>query len=138
MVGFPLRRRHIRWTVAVVLGIACAVIVGGALYMNNFMSAFGECKIVVRSSLPSPDGKQTIVIFGKECGATVGFNTQASIALAHGSFSPDKNPAFFVISDRPDVMVRWLGDHAVQVVVPKGAKVFRSEQSVGDIEVEYR
>jgi hypothetical protein len=34
-------------------------------------------------------------------------------------------------------MVRWLGDNAIQVVVPKGVKVFRSEQSVGNITVEY-
>jgi hypothetical protein len=36
-------------------------------------------------------------------GATVPFNTQASIAPADGSFSPEKNPAFFVFS----------GDHAL-------------------------
>jgi hypothetical protein len=137
MVGLALKWRHSRWIV-VGLGLACAVVVGGALYIDHLISAFGECKTVVRSSISSPDGKKSIVIFGKECGATVGFNTQASIAPVRGSFSPEKNPAFFVISERPDVMVRWLGDHAVQVVVPKGVKVFRSEQSVDDIKVEYR
>jgi hypothetical protein len=75
MAGFASRLRHIRWTVAVVLGVACAAIVGVALYIDYFMSAFGECKTVFRSSIPSLDGKKSVVIFGKECGATVVFNT---------------------------------------------------------------
>jgi hypothetical protein len=132
-----LKRRHSRRNV-VVLALAGAMIVGGAVYVDYFVNDFGECKIVVRGSIPSPDGSKSIVIFGKECGATVGFSTQASIAPARSSFSLEKNPAFFVISDRADVMVRWLGDNAVQVVVPKGVKVFRSEQSVGNVTVEYK
>jgi hypothetical protein len=70
----------VRWIVAVVLGVACAVIVDGALCVDHFMSAFAESRTVVRSSIPSPDGKKSVVIFWKECRATVGFNTQASIA----------------------------------------------------------
>jgi hypothetical protein len=98
---------------------------------------FGECKTVVRNSIPSPDGSKSIVIFGKECGATVGFNTQASIAPADGSFSPDKNPAFFVVSGEHVVLARWLGDSAVEIALQEGGKVFRNEQRVGDIKVVY-
>lgn len=36
----------------------------------------------VHNSIPSPNGDKSLVIFGKECGATVEFNTQASIAPA--------------------------------------------------------
>ena len=138
MVSSILKRRYVRRVVVATLCIVCAMITGGTLYIDYLMSAFGGCKAVVRSSIISPDGNKSIVIFGKECGATVGFNTQASIAPVRGPFSPEKNPAFFAISDRPDVMAKWIGDNAVEVVIPKGVGVFRSEQSVGEVRIEYR
>jgi hypothetical protein len=133
-----MKRRRIRWIIIPVIGV-CAVIAGSALYVGNFMSGFGECKTVVRSSIPSPDGSKSIVIFGKECGATVGFNTQASITPAGDSFSSERNPAFFVISGLHAVMARWLGDDAIEIaLIPGGDKVFRSEPTVGDVKVVYK
>jgi hypothetical protein len=103
------------------------VIAGGALCIAYFMSGFGECKLIVRSSVPSPNGKKSLVIFGKECGAAVGFNTQASIAPAGSSFSAQKNPAFFVVSGLHVGMARWLGDDAIEIaLIPGGDRVFRA------------
>jgi hypothetical protein len=131
-----LKRLQIWWIIIPIIAV-CAVMAGGALYVWYVTSIFGECKTVVRNSIPSPDGSKSIVIFGKECGATVGFNTQASIAPAGGSFSPDKNPAFFVVSGEHVVLARWLGDSAVEIALQEGGKVFRNEQRVGDIKVVY-
>lgn len=80
-----LKRHRALWVIipAVAAGVA---IVGGALYIEYVTSIFGKCKTVVRDSIPSPDRRKPIVIFEKECGATVPFNTQASIASAGGSF----------------------------------------------------
>ena len=100
------------------------------------MSGF-DCETVVHSSKPSPNGKYAVVIFERECGATVGFNTQASIAPAGDRFSPEKSPAFFAISGKQDVMAKWLGDGAVEITVIPGGKIFRSENSVGDVKVVY-
>jgi hypothetical protein len=136
MLGFSLRRS--RWIAVVFLVAVCVTIGGGALYIRFFMSAVGHCETVVRSSIPSPDGRKAIVIFERECGATVPFNTQASIAPAGGSFSSEKNPAFFVVSGTQDIVARWRGDRAVEIAVIPGGDIFRSEQSVGDVEVEYR
>ena len=138
MMEFVLKGRLFWWTIIPVVAV-CAVIAAGALYIESFVSGFGACKTVVRGSIPSPDGSKSLVIFGKECGATVGFNTQASIAPAGSPFSPEKNPAFFAISGEHVVMARWLGDSAVEIVglIPGGGKVFRSEPSVGDIKVVY-
>jgi hypothetical protein len=138
MTEFVLRRRLIWWVVIPVLAL-CAVIAGGALCIAYFTSGFGECRTVVRSSIPSPDGNKAIVIFGKECGATVPYNTQASIAPAGGSFSPEQNPAFFAISGEHVVMAKWLGDSAVETaLIPGGGNVFRSDTSVGDIKIAYK
>jgi hypothetical protein len=132
-----LKRRRI-WWIIIPVGAVCAVIAGGAIYIAYFMSGFDACETVVRSWIPSPDGSKSIVIFGKECGATVGFNTQASIAPAGDSFSLEKNPAFFAISGEPVVIAKWLGDNAVEIaLIPGGSKVFRSERRVGDIKIAY-
>jgi hypothetical protein len=128
------RRRRIWWIVAALL---VGMIAGGVFYIS-YLSGLVGCKTVVRSSIPSPDGNKSIVIFEKECGATVPSNTQASIAPAGESFSPEKNPAFFVISGSQHVIARWRGNRAVEIAVIPGRNIFRREQSVGDIEVEYR
>jgi hypothetical protein len=114
-----------------------AVIAGGALYVDHFMNHFGACNTAIRNSIPSPDGKKAIVIFEKECGAIVGFNTHASVAPTDRSFSPDKNPAFFVISGEQVVMAKWLGESEVEITVIPGGTVFKSENSVGDIKIAY-
>jgi hypothetical protein len=122
---FALKRRPI-------LGIVLPVVAGVAIYFAYFMSGFGACETVVRKSIPSPDSSKSIVIFGKECGATVGFNTQASIAPAGDSFSGKKYPAFFAISGLRVVMARWLNDGAVEItLIPGGGTVFYSRRRYG-------
>src|ERR1700732_3680011 len=130
-------RRRISW-IAISVAAVCAM-VAAALNIEYFMNSLGACKPVVRSSVPSPDGTKSIVIFGKECGATVGFNTQASIAPIGSSFSTEKSPAFFAISGVHVVIAKWLGDSTVEISsIPKGERVFKSEPRVGDIKVAYK
>jgi hypothetical protein len=133
-----LKSRRVWWTVITVAAV-CAVIAGGALFIDSFMSDFGACTTAVRNSIPSPDGKKSLVIFGKECGATVGFNTQASIAPTGFAFSTEKSPAFFAISGEHVVVAKWLGDSTVEISsIPEKERVFKSEQRVGDIKVVYK
>ena len=132
-----MRRGRRRWTIPAIA--TCIVIAGGVLYVWYVGSIFGECRTDVRRAIPSPDGKKSLVVFGKECGVTVGLNTQISIASAGGSFSPEKNPAFFVASGLHAVVARWFGDSAVEIaIVPGGDEIFRTEQNVGDVKVVYK
>ena len=132
-----MKRRFI-WWIIILIAAVCAGIAGGALYARYVGGILGECKLDVRHSIPSPDGKKSLVIFGKECGATVGFNTQISVAPTGDPFSPEENPAFYATSGLHEVMAKWIGDSAVEIaLIPGGGQVFRSEQSVGDIKVIY-
>ncbi len=120
----------------VALGTAIA---GGIMYQGNPLGVLGECKTVVHRSILSPNGKKSLVVFERTCGATTGFNTQMSIAPTSALFAPSKNPAFFVTSGLHDVTARWLDDGAVEIaVIPGGGNVFRSERSVGDTRIIYR
>jgi hypothetical protein len=62
-----------------------------------------------------------------------------SIAPTGGSFSPEKNPTFFVVSGEQTIMARWLGDGAVEIIglIPGGGKVYEREQNVGDSKIAY-
>lgn len=117
----------------------CTALAGGALFFCYVESTAGDCKTDVRRSIPSPDGEKSLVVFTRECGASVGFNTQISVAPARGSFSFENYPAFFATSGVHDVTAIWLGGNTVEIaLIPGGGQLFRSEQSVGDIKVVYK
>jgi hypothetical protein len=131
---FALERR-LFWQIAV----AAAVIVGGVLSVIYTISLFGACSSTVFSTIPSPDGKKSIVIFRKKCNATVPYSTQASIAPAGLASPEDKIPAFFIISGTPAITAGWHGNNAVEMtVVAPAEKIFRKQQTVGDIEIAYK
>ena len=130
---------HTRTNYAIGLVAFSAAIGAGFLSIDYIMYPFGRCETIIRNLIPSPDGRQSIVIFQRECGATVGFNTQASIAEAGRIFSTEEDPPFLVISGSPEIIAKWAGDHVVEVALIKGGdKVLRSEQSVGEIQVVYK
>jgi hypothetical protein len=119
--------------------ILVAVIAGGALSVAFTDSLFGTCKTVVLDTIPSPDGRRSIVVFRKQCAAAVPYSTQASVAPAGVAFSAEKIPAFFIIAGTPAVSANWRANNKIEMAVtPAGGKVLRSQQSVGDIEVAYK
>jgi hypothetical protein len=83
--------------------VPIAVIVGGVLSVISTDGLFGSCKTEVLSTIPSPDGSRSVVIFSKQCAATVRYSTQASVAPSGLTSPADKIPAFFIISGTPAV-----------------------------------
>jgi hypothetical protein len=133
MKFFPESR--LPWRIIVLV----AVIAGGALSVVSTGSIFGSCKTAVLDTIPSPDGSRSIVIFRKQCTVTVPDSTQASVAPAGVAFSAEKIPAFFIVAGTPAISANWLTGNKVEIAVtPGGGKVFRSQQSVGDIEIAYK
>jgi hypothetical protein len=129
------RESRLPWRIIVLL----AVIAGGALSVAYTGNLFGTCKTVVLETIPSPNGSKSIVIFRKQCAAAVPYSTQASVAPVGVVFSAEKIPAFFIAAGTPAVSANWLANNAVEIAVtPGGGKVFRNQQSVGDIEVAYK
>lgn len=96
------------------------------------------CEIDIRASIPAPDGKTSIVVFENACGATVGFNTQVSVAPVGGTFSPASSPPFLVLSGRQDLVVQWLDGRVIEVRIPSKEDVLKREAVVAGITVTYR
>jgi hypothetical protein len=127
--------KRLFWQIAVVV----AVIVGGVLSVTSVVGLFGACSSAVLDTIPSPDGKKSIVIFRKQCNATVPYSTQASIAPAGLASPEEKIPAFFILSGTPAVTGHWLGNTAVEMTAAApGEKIFRKQQTVGDIQIAYK
>ncbi|MFO1461031.1 MAG: hypothetical protein U1G08_16705 [Verrucomicrobiota bacterium] len=90
----------------------------------------------VSEVLESPDGRRKIVLFSRNCGATTGFNTQASIIEAKQKLPDDGGNAFIV--DKGAARVSWKEVGGVLVVFVRGVRVFKKEQTVSGISIEYR
>ena len=132
VMKFALQGR-LPWRIIVLV----AVIAGGALSVAYTGNLFGACKTVVLETIPSPNGNRSVVVFRKQCAAAVPGSTQASIAPSDIAFSAKKIPAF-IVAGTPAVTANWRGNNAVEIsAVPNGGKVFRSQQSVGEIEIAY-
>ncbi len=132
-VKLALQRRVLLW-IAIF-----AVIGGGLLTVAYTHNSFGACTNVVLNTIASPDGSKVLVIFRKRCNATVPDSTQASLAPANLDFPVEKVPPFFVIGGTPTITAEWRGNHSVSIaVIPAGGKVFRSQESFGEIKIEYK
>src|SRR6185437_3994259 len=133
MLKLVLQRR-VLWCVAIV-----AVISGGLLSVEYQLNSFGACSNAVLNTIASPDGSKVVVIFRKECNVTVPLNVQASLAPANLASPAEKASPFFVVKGTPTVTAEWRGNHAISIaVVPAGGTVFRSQESVDDIRIEYK
>jgi hypothetical protein len=107
------------------------------------VSLAGDCNNEIRRELASPNGKMKAVVFQRDCGATVGFNTQVSV-LPSGSKLPNDGGNVFVADggqgnapSGPFVAVSWINDTELLVTYDKQTRVFHNESSVGNIRVRY-
>ncbi len=119
-----------------VVAIVFFVGIGASVY--TLIQEISKCSVVVHKSIPSPDASRLAVVHEMGCGATVGFNTQVSIAPADRTFSRDRNPSFFSIRGQHDLAVRWVSDKVIEIEVPKAETIYGNDARVGDVTVEYK
>jgi hypothetical protein len=96
----------------------------------------------------SPDKKYKIVIFSRDCGATTDFSTQVSILkvaekLENESgniFSADSEHGKAKIDENNIVAIKskWINNNKVIITYDKNARLFKTENSFNEIEIEYR
>ncbi|RYD50037.1 MAG: hypothetical protein EOP85_00395 [Verrucomicrobiaceae bacterium] len=98
-----------------------------------------ECVNEVREVIVSPDGRNQVIIFTRDCGATTSFNCQGSIFPVDVGLPDESGNAFSM--DKGEAEVRWKDARTVVVSVAAGkvesARFFRKLETVGEIRVEY-
>ena len=126
-----------------VIGMARLVII----YCCLLLSACSDvCQNQIISETASPDHKQSVVLFQRDCGATSAFTTQISI-LPPGE-KPEGTGNVFVADDDhgtapagswggPWVSVKWLDSNHLQVTYAEGSRVFDQTENVGGVTVSF-
>jgi hypothetical protein len=97
------------------------------------------------TKIPGTDYK--VVVFQRDCGATTGFSTQASIIKAAEKLNNDGGNIFSADDNHgeapagpgggPDVMVKVLPPHTIEISHHPNARIFRAESSFRGIHISY-
>jgi hypothetical protein len=95
-----------------------------------------SCGNEVSQSIPSPSGALKAVVFNRNCGATTGFNIQVSIVPANGEFPNDGGNTLIIDGSAP-LKVQWRSDSALHLAGLGAARVFKQEDSVAGVTVDY-
>lgn len=127
------------------VGTLALLFVGGVAAFWYFVPDL--CGNEVIAEYPSPGKKHRVVVFQRDCGATTGFSTQASIlgmgeALDNAGgnvFASDTNrgAAPSGPGGGPSLSVTWKAENSVAFSYHQKIRIFRKEQEIDGIQVTY-
>ena len=105
------------------------------------------CSNTVLSETTSPDGRFKAVVFSRDCGATVGFNTQVSVIAVSEVFGNEPGNIFIADTNHgaapaglgggPEVRVSWPSKDNLSLAYHLSARVFRAKDHVASVAVSY-
>jgi hypothetical protein len=101
--------------------------------------ALGGCNVCeneVSQTVSSPSGRWKAIVFHRGCGATLGFNTQLSV-ISSSTAMPEGAGNAFVIDGTVVLKLKWLSDTSLLVSGAQGARIYRREERVGKVSLEY-
>lgn len=143
--GSAARNKFLRVLFRVVVAVASVfalIMLGGAYFMFS-TACFNE----PLREISSPDGLHRVVVFQRDCGATTGFSTQASLlpagqSLDHGGanlFVADTNhgAAPSGIGGGPAVEVVWRDSTHLRLTHHPQARIFLATPQIGDVHAEF-
>ncbi len=133
-----------RWGLWIGAIVTLAVIAILARYRHTLASACGN---EILAEIPSPDGSKRVVLFERDCGATTGFSTQASL-LPTGTALPNESGNLLVADAAhgaapagrgggPRVEVVWANSHSLVVKTHPKARVFKAKKNLNGVQVAY-
>ena len=112
------------------------------LVLGLLMAGCDPCENESAVEHRSPDGKWKVVVFERDCGATVGANVQMSMLQASKT-PPNEAGNLFVIDSNHGasalqyIFVDWTSSTSVVITYPEKARVFKQEKRIGDVVVTY-
>ena len=140
----PSRMGTRRWGLWIGAIVTLAVIAILARYRHTLAAACGN---EILAEIPSPDGLKRVVVFERDCGATTGISTQASL-LATGTALPNESGNLLVADaahgaapagrgGEPKVEVVWANSHSLVVKTHPQARVFKARKNLDGVQVAY-
>ena len=132
--------------ILLIVGGALGVLVIAAIGLFWFFAP-DMCGNEIISEFPSPEGNKKVVVFQRDCGATTGFSTQASIlgndqVLKNESgnlFASDTNHGAAPSGQGggPALSVEWHSKDSVLLSFHPNARVFKKEAEIDGVRVSY-
>ena len=108
---------------------------------------FDSCGNDKIAEIPSPDQNNKVVIFQRDCGATTGFSTQASLVPANSTFTNDGGNLFAADTDHgrapaaerggPELRVIWKDSKNLVLQYHSATRIFLKEKKLLGISVTY-
>jgi len=101
--------------------------------------AFAGCDLCsndITSESVSPDGNRKIVIFSRDCGATTGFSTQATLLNKNESL-PDDGGNIFIL-EQGEATAEWKNNTEILVRVDSSARFFKKESLLNGVTIFYQ
>jgi len=99
-----------------------------------FCGCEAPCSNHIMEQNTSPDGRHKIVLFSRECGATVQYNLQASILDVSDVLRNETGNALIV---EGDVNARWNENGAAIFEISKRATVYKKLSAVNGVRAIY-
>jgi hypothetical protein len=134
--------RSVAWVFGGLIALA-GIAVGGVW----FLGANG-CGNEVLSETPSPDRNRKVVVFQRDCGATTGFSTQASLLASDQKLGSGAGNIFVGDTDHgaapsgpgggPELHVAWADNRSVTLSHDSRVRVFKAERQKLDVSVTYQ
>jgi hypothetical protein len=121
------------------IALLLVVLAVGGYGAHEIWQRMSSCGVDLRSELTSPNGARRAVVYGMECGATVGLNTQVAIVAKGQTFRPERILPFFAIDGRYALAVAWQDDKTLVIEMPRPApRIYKKADEAGSIDILYR
>jgi hypothetical protein len=140
-IGFQIFKK----TAGICIGFAVIVIL--IVFGLFWWSAETMCANKEISSTIIPGTKYKVVVFERDCGATTGFSTQASIIKTNAKLKNENGNIFTADCDHgavpagpaggPELRVKVIGPNAIELTHHPRARVFDAQTNYEGISIQY-
>ncbi|MBG9389874.1 hypothetical protein [Caenimonas aquaedulcis] len=103
--------------------------------MAGALAGCSDCQNQILDSAWSPTGALKAMVFHRECGATVGFNTQIAIVPAGASAGIVGNVV--IVDGKSAARVKWLSERTLLVENLGSGRVFKKEGEIEGVAIRY-
>jgi hypothetical protein len=127
------------------LAMMGVLIVVGIVATESLFS--GMCGNDSLADYASPDGETKVLVFQRDCGATTGFSTQASLVTINARLRNRSGNLFIADTDHglapsgpgggPELGVLWESSNRLVLQHHFRARIFKAEQRLRGVEVRY-
>ena len=134
--------RNVAWVLGGLLALA-GIAIGGLWFLGA-----GGCGNQVLSEVSSPDRNLKVVVFQRDCGATTGFSTQASLLESDQMLGNGAGNIFVADTDHgaapsgpgggPELHVAWDDNRSVTLSHDSRVRVFKAERLKHGVSLTYQ